>query len=167
MPSSLLPPSRSIWWRPACRLWVLDPDQGLRRLPPPDHTISGRCWSPNRRVPARSSDDFDDAHHALVFVVDCMTMVDKSTDDCWIGERNDDLEHARPLVRCRRYRKSVAQTIIAPINTAYLRHQEGCLVNVEAVILLIGVDHRPLFRIAELDGLVSASLVDNAAVNHE
>ena len=50
-----------------------------------------------------SSDDFDDAHHALVFMIDCMTMVDKPTDGYGIGERDDDLEHAWPLVRCRRY----------------------------------------------------------------
>ena len=56
-----------------------------------------------RGAPLCSSDDFDDAHHALVFVIDCMTMVDKPTDDYGISERNDDLEHARPLVRCRRY----------------------------------------------------------------
>ena len=39
--------------------------------------------------------------------------------------------------------------------------------NMEAVILLVGIDHRPLFRIAELDGLVDARLVDDAAVDHE
>jgi hypothetical protein len=61
------------------------------------------CWPPSRGAPTRSSEDFDDAHHALVFVIDCMTMVDKPTDDCGIGEGDDDLEHARPLVRCRRY----------------------------------------------------------------
>jgi hypothetical protein len=58
----------------------------------------------NRRgAPPCSSDDFDDAHHALVFMIDCMTMVDKPTDDYRISERDDDLEHARPLVCCRRY----------------------------------------------------------------
>jgi hypothetical protein len=36
-------------------------------------------------------------------MIDCMTMVDKPTDGYGIVERDDDLEHARPLVRCRRY----------------------------------------------------------------
>lgn len=115
----------------------------------------------NRRgAPPCSSDDFDDSHHALVFMIDRMTMVDKPTDDYGISERDDDLEHTKPLVCCRRYRKSVTQTLIVPRNAAYFGHQEGCLVNVEAVMLLIRVDQCPLFRIAELDDLVGARLVE-------
>ena len=34
-------------------------------------------------------------------------------------------------------------------------------------ILLIRIDHRPFFRIAELDGLVRACLIDDATVDHE
>ena len=69
-----------------------------------------------------SSDNFDDAHHAFVFVIDCMTMVDEPTDDNRVGERDDDLEQARPLVSGRRHRKSVAQTIIVPRDAAHFRH---------------------------------------------
>ncbi|WP_244622356.1 hypothetical protein [Bradyrhizobium ivorense] len=36
---------------------------------------------------AFSSDDFDDAHHPLVFVIDRVTMVDEPTDDCGINRR--------------------------------------------------------------------------------
>jgi hypothetical protein len=45
----------------------------------------------NRGVRSCSSDYFDHPHHTLVFVVDCMTMVNEPADNHWVGKRDDDL----------------------------------------------------------------------------
>ena len=38
------------------------------------------------RLRLASGDDFDDAHHAFVFVIDRVAMVDKATDDHRVGK---------------------------------------------------------------------------------
>ena len=72
----------------------------------------------------RSSAYFDDAHHAFVFVIDRVTMVDKASDDYRVSEGDDDLEHAWSLLRGWSYRECVAQTVIVPSDAADCGHPE-------------------------------------------
>lgn len=65
-----------------------------------------------------SGNHLNDSHHAFVFVIDCMTMVNEPADDHGISERDHDLEYTRPPVCRGRHRKRVAQAIVAPVNAA-------------------------------------------------
>ena len=103
------------------------------------------------------SDDLDDTHHAFVFVVDRVAVVDKPTDDHGIGKWDDYFECGRALGCCWRYRKSIAKTVVVPRNAAHFRDQEGRLVDVEAMVLLVRINDGPLLGFAELDCLVDAS----------
>ena len=94
-------------------------------------------------------------------------MVDEPANDYRVGERDDNFENARAMISCRRHRISVAQTIVAYRNPVDFRDQEGRLVNVEAVILLIHVYDRPLFRVAKFDSLIRACLIHGAVIDQE
>jgi hypothetical protein len=69
---------------------------------PTDVSVSGREM---RFIhgPVAGHTRYGDAHHAFVFVIDRMAVIDKVADDYRIGERDDDLEHAGPLIGCRRH----------------------------------------------------------------
>jgi hypothetical protein len=67
----------------------------------------------------------------------------------------------------RRYRRRVAQAAVVYRRAVDLGDQERRLMDVKAVILLVGVDHRPFLGPAELDRLIDAIFVDGPAIDHE
>ena len=119
---------------------------GLGR-PQPASQHDPEKWKPvfgEDHAPTQNlADDLDHAHHAFVFVIDRVTVIDKAPDDYRIGEGNDHLQRARTLISRRRHRECVPQAIVVPPGAADFRYQERRLVDVKAVILLVGIDDRP------------------------
>src|SRR4051794_39419426 len=95
-------------------------------------------------LPIVSRNDLDDAHHPLVLVIDRVTVIDETADDHGIRKGNDHFQYARPIGGRRQRREGVAQTVLVLTHAVDLRHQKARLMDVKAVILLIGVDDGPL-----------------------
>src|SRR3984893_6776329 len=114
-----------------------------------------------------SGDDLHDAHHPFVLVVDSVTVIDETPHDRRIGKRDDHLQYAWPIIRRWRHREGVSQTVLILTDPRDLRHQEPGLMDMKAVVLLIGVDDGPLLGVTEFHGLVDAVLVHDAPIDHE
>jgi hypothetical protein len=127
----------------------------------------------DRRAVARyagftgSPDESGAKRRGLIFGIDHMTMIDETAQDHRIRERDRDLDGARTLLGGRQDRECVTQAILIPRNAVDLDDEEWGLVDVKAVILLVGIDDRPHFGVAELHGLIDAVIVHDTSVDHE
>src|SRR4029450_10633844 len=116
---------------------------------PPRADMCSAAWDVGfgPKADIASHNDFDDSHHPLILVIHGMAVIDKFADDHRIGERDDHLQRARSDVRGGRHRECVARAVLASGNAVDLGHEEGGLVDVKAMILLIGVDDGPFLRV--------------------
>src|SRR5258705_1906087 len=114
-----------------------------------------------------SGDDFDYAHHAFILMVDGMAVIHETADDYRVGEGDHDLQQTGSGIGCWRYREGVVQAVLVLGHAIDLGHQERRLMDMEAVILLVGIDDSPLLGVARLHGLVDAIFIHHAPVYHE
>src|SRR5262245_54063111 len=96
-----------------------------------------------------------------------MTMNDKPSHDHRVRKRDDGLEDSGAATRRGRHRDGIPKTVLVLRNAVDLRHQEPRLMDMKAVMLLVGIDDRPLFGVPECDGVIDAALVDDPTVDHE
>jgi hypothetical protein len=89
----------------ACSLFIPILSYFLARSGQVDR-LNGRQLSHNYSV---SYDDLYDSHHALVFVVDGVAVIDEAPDDLGVGKGDHNLDLARPGIGCGRHREGVTQ----------------------------------------------------------
>src|SRR5438094_5530848 len=114
------------------------------------------CCAPLHPKPLTSANDFNDGHHAFVFVVRGVAVIDEASDDHRVREGDHDLQCARRLVCRRRCRARIAQALFGSRDAVDFRDEKRSLMNMEAVILLVGVDDRPFLGVAQLHCLIDA-----------